>query len=256
MTQVPKHTGVAGPELVRLLARLAQIGGQAKVATSDATFDLQLSQWLGWTDAVALARPPLGVATSVEVWHLEATRVRSGLARAISRHGASPAKMPRVLVDVRASLTSDVRASGNGMNGDAADFSVQRQHIRQHQGSMESAVSGLRASLRAALSSSSVATAKLAAVDSVIEHALAAPMHSLTSAVPRLLERYFRQLQPSPPPGPASSQARPVWLNSYLKEQEKVLLAELDFRFQPIEGLMAALQSASHGAPAAAFEPT
>jgi hypothetical protein len=35
-----------------------------------------------------------------------------------------------------------------------------------------------------------------------------------------------------------------------------VLLAELDFRFQPIDGLMAALRSTLFAAAAAEFEPT
>ena len=266
MTQGSKHTGVAGPELVRLLARLAQLGGQAGVTPSDTAFDVQLSQWLGWTDAMALAAG-LDVAAAApspavspapgDAWLAQAARVRSSLAGAISRHGQSAVKRPRVLVDVRASM----RAAGISSTDDPADFSVQRQHIRQQQDSMESAVSSLRTGLRAALASGSAATARLAAVDSVIEQALVGPMHSLTSAVPRLLERYFRHLQSSPSKAtaletPAASDARPAWLNTYLKEQEKVLLAELDFRFQPIEGLMAALQSATHDAPVAAFEPT
>jgi hypothetical protein len=261
MTQVSKHTGVAGPELVRLLARLAQTVGQAGPPRSESAFDLQLSQWLGWTDAVALAagldvavaaRSPAGATEPADGWLAQAARVRSDVVGAISRHGQSAVKRPRVPLDGRAG----VRAAGIGINDDPADFSAQRQHIRQQQESMEAAVSGLRSGLRAALASHSVPMAKLAAVDCVIEQALVLPMQSLTSAVPRLLERYFRHVQLPTSAASVPSNAPPAWLNAYLKEQEKVLLAELDFRFQPIEGLMAALQSATHGAPLATLEPT
>lgn len=264
MTQVSKHTGVAGPELVRLLARLAQMVGQTSAHPSGTAFDLQLSQWLGWTDAGALAagldvavaaRSPAGATEPADGWLAEAARVRSSLSGAVTRHSQSAARRPRVPADGRSGVrAAGVGAAGIGINDDPADFSVQRQHIRQQQESMEAAVSGLRSGLRAALASRSVPMAKLAAVDCVMEQTLVLPMQSLTSAVPRLLERYFRHVQRPSSAASVPANAPPAWLNAYLKEQEKVLLAELDFRFQPIEGLMAALGSASHGAPVATLE--
>ncbi|MGE8475060.1 MAG: DUF3348 family protein, partial [Paraburkholderia hospita] len=62
MVQAPQRTAVSGPTLVRLLARLTT----ADVPASSQSLSDQLSQWLGWTDAIALStalnRAPPAVA--------------------------------------------------------------------------------------------------------------------------------------------------------------------------------------------------
>ena len=51
MMQVPQRTGLSGPKLLRLLARLTDAGAAAAPPSLSAV----MSRWLGWTDAIALS---------------------------------------------------------------------------------------------------------------------------------------------------------------------------------------------------------
>jgi Protein of unknown function (DUF3348) len=230
MEKVPQHMGLGNSKLVRLLAPMA---GMTKAAPPSQTpgFDLQLSQCLAWTDAVALAGALDGVALqrpglsdgAAQVL-AQVAQVRADLSQALSNLGVSAARQHRP-VDTRVAVTA-------AQEEEAADFSLQRRHIQQQQHAMGLAIGGLRARLRTVLTGCSPALARLSAVDAVMEQALRPQVQRLICSVPVLLERHFRRLSE------AQSQA---WLETYRKDQREVLLAELDFRFQPIEGLMAAL---------------
>ena len=108
-----------------------------------------------------------------------------------------------------------------------------------------------------------------------MEQALLPQAQRLTSAVVVLLERRFRALQagadgvaqrgvnqrPAPlgshsPAAVRGKDSAPAWLEVFRQDLEALLLAELDFRFQPIEGLMAALRSTLLATPEAALETT
>ncbi|KLN58572.1 hypothetical protein VPARA_02940 [Variovorax paradoxus] len=110
---------------------------------------------------------------------------------------------------------------------------------------MEAGIGPLRGRLRALLAARSPAMARLAAVDVVMEQVLAAREHSLLGAVPALLEKHFTRLRQASletmgePDGVAEAGE---WLHVFRKDMKNVLLAELDFRFQPIEGLLEALR--------------
>jgi hypothetical protein len=104
--------------------------------------------------------------------------------------------------------------------------------------------------------------AKLAAVDVVMEQVLAVQERSLLSGVPALLEKRFRRLRqaaleaqaepaadqatPDPSAGGGTRPA-PAWQDVFHKDLQDVLLAELDFRFQPVEGLLEALRMKQPG---------
>jgi hypothetical protein len=59
--------------------------------------------------------------------------------------------------------------------------------------------------------------------------------------VPTLLGRHFERLRDASDRPDTSG----PWLPLFRKDMQTVLLAELDVRFQPVEGLLAALRS--HG---------
>ena len=99
--------------------------------------------------------------------------------------------------------------------------------------------------------------ARLASVDVVMAQVLEAREHSLLSAVPGILEKHFERLRkashapdvPDLPDGEPetdkdnSAQPDEAWLAVFRKDAQDVLLAELDFRFQPVEGLLEALRT-------------
>ena len=126
----------------------------------------------------------------------------------------------------------------------ATEFAPLRRRYLALQQAMEAGIGPLRARLRTTLAAKSPAMARLAAVDVVMEQVLAAREHSLLAGVPALLEKHFNRLSgngASMTAEPAGEPQAGEWLHAFRKDMKSVLLAELDFRFQPIEGLLEAL---------------
>ena len=156
-----------------------------------------------------------------------------------------------------------------------ADFTPYRLRYLARQYGMETALPPLRARLRGVLAGHHPAMARLAAVDAVMEQVLAEPERRLLASVPPLLERRFRQLrddalaQARAAAGPGAdidpeTRARIAaggpWLDTFHQEIQSVLLAELELRWSPIDGLTGALRGAapafsSSAAPAGAAMP-
>ena len=217
--------GLTGSALIRLLDRLAG----PDVRESGASTSDRLSQWFSWTDAISLSAaldgvPIAGAAgarSSSSAEEGECQRVRTSLAKAIAEDSAFAA-----LPSARAET-----------DGAEADFSPYRQRYMARQQAIEAGVGALRGKLRSKLAARSPAMAKLAAVDVVMEQVLGARERSLLSTVPAKLEKHFGRLRQDA--GPTESSA---WLDIFRRDARDVLLAELDFRFQPVEGLLDALR--------------
>lgn len=248
-----RSTRFTGSSLIRLLAHLADADAPASSAPpQQPAFAQRLSQWLEWTDAVALsgalkapvaAAPPASPsseasAAAAEAAAHEVARVRAALAQAITQDGAAaPASPPARGAAVRA-------------GPDGTDFASHRQRCLAHQHRMQTRIAALRARLRAALEhSASPALARLAAVDAVMEQALDTHEQTLLARIPALLERRFQRLRAAH--GDAGSgaaddprRAEPAWLATFTHDLNAVLLAELDLRLQPVEGLLEALRGA------------
>jgi hypothetical protein len=210
--------------LVRALAELTHLG-DADVTGSRQTLGERLGLWLDWTDAISLsaalssgpvAKPPearVGAAPARAATEA-CTRVRADLARAIARDGVLNANPPP---------------------DGAADFSPYRRCYLAHQQAMEAALHPLRANMRAALTGLSPTLGRLVTLDGVMDQALAARERQVLATIPGLLQQHFeRQLK--------SHAAQPAgWLARFGRDMQTVLLAELDLRWQPIEGMMEAL---------------
>ena len=243
MLQAPQRSALSGPALVRLLARLAE----SDVAESRQSLADRLSQWLGWTDAIALSsaldgKPPAvagGARAFGRAEEDECTRVRRSLVNAIAgdsvlagsrQRGSAPLSAhrsaPHVAVDTQ------------------ADYALFRQRYLALQQSMETAIGTLRGRLRAFLATQAPALARLAVVDAVMERALGERERTLFGAVPGLLGGHFERLREGEQRRLAETPlASDAWLDAFRKDMQSVLLAELDVRFQPVEGLLAALRA-------------
>lgn len=227
MLQAQQRAPFGGPAFIRLLTRLAH----ADVSPSSRSLNGQLSQWFDWKHALALStaldgRPAVTQGDDAPMPDndaAECARVRDALVGAIrddptlATHGVQSALLP----------SSD----------DApADFTPFRHCYRARQRAMQAATGRLRGRLRDALAQTSPEMAHLAEVDAVMELALSPREHSLLATVPDLLGRRFEHLREA---GPASR----GWLDTFRRDMQGVLLAELDVRFQPVEGLLAALRT-------------
>jgi hypothetical protein len=227
-----------------LLARLTEID----VPEPRHAFADRLSHWLGWTDAISLsgalnAGPPavpagVRAARGSSSEEDECVRLRGVLAKAIA--------------DDSALLAAEKEHTGNpgnpGNPDRAADFSPYRRRYLARQQTMEMAIGPLRERLRASLAARSPAMAQLAAVDAVMEQALSAQEYRLLATVPGLLEKHFRRLRQARqavPDEPEGGAPQVAWQDVFRKDMQAVLLAELDIRLEPVEGLLEALRKSS-----------
>jgi hypothetical protein len=246
MVQATQRTSIRGPTFIRLLARLTDVDAPpSKQSLSD-----RLSHWLDWRHALALStaldgKPAAVIADAPSFGSAEeneCVRVRTSLAQAIA--GAPELAVSR-LGGTEHQVTEEASASGT------VDYTVFRQRYVALQRSMQAATGNLRGRLRDMLAETSTDMARLAKVDAVMELALSPREQMLMASVPSLLGEHFerlRQAEQTMPADPQVSEHTPTsapraWLDVFRKDMQSVLLAELDVRFQPVEGLLAALRT-------------
>ena len=236
MAKASPRAPVLGPAFIRLLARFKDD------ATSRSAPDVseRLAQWFDWNRAITLSRaldnapPPAPEGPAFDTAQdAECARLRATLVEAIQAE-----------ID----LTPPRNAAPAGTPAQAG-FAPYRQHHLKLQRAMQAGTGRLRGRLRDMLARQSPAKARLAEVDAVMEATLSPREQALLAAVPDLLGQYFERLYDSntPPPDAAASDltattTRP-WLAAFRQDLRTALLAELDVRFHPIEGLLAALRT-------------
>ena len=266
MAAASPHATFSNSRLVRQLAALAggavAAAGAAEGVDAKQTFAARLGLWLDWTDAIALSAVlNHGAAlTSADA---------NADAQADAQHlqGAAVEACSRVRKDLVKLATADVAfaadpAGNRGWHAlpasktaavpeGAVDFSPYRRDYLAHQRAMESSIGPLRLNVRAALSSQSADLARLAALDAVLDEALRPRERQVLASVPARLEWHFEHLQQTQAAETAATvaadgQEPPIrsatWLARYHHDMQGVLLAELDLRLQPIEGMMEALR--------------
>lgn len=273
MLQAPQRTGLSGPTLIRLLTRLTDVD----VPESRQPLSDHLSQWLGWTDAIALSaalnnRPPAiapGARTFSSAEERECERVRTTLADAIASDTAATAAKRLVPGQVSAKVAA--------LQADDADYSNFRQRYLSLQHTMETSIGNLRSRLRGMVAARTPEMTRLAVVDAIMDRALLPRERTLLGAIPKLLQAHFDRLRRAEqaaleaaaeaqaladapqadtdaqadaavPAGAAPQPALPAptpgaWLETFRKDMRSVLLAELDVRLQPVEGLLATLRT-------------
>jgi Protein of unknown function (DUF3348) len=171
--------------------------------------------------------------------------VRDSLARTVA--------VDSVFATTRRRAHGQTQMQGAPMDA-PADYAVFRQRYVAIQQSMETGIATLRGRLRGMLAAKAPAMARLAMIDAVMERALSERERNLLASVPGLLAGHFERLREAEQQSLAAAQtaeasedAAPItpgaWLDVFRKDMQSVLLAELEVRFQPVEGLLAALRT-------------
>lgn len=235
--------------LVRVLAGLAV----TDAPESKQSFADRLGQWLDFTAALSLfsalnagtaggpeGQSPTPSPEGAAARHAFA-RVRGTLAESMTADG--------VLEVARARIETPAPAPQAPVDG-AADFAPYHRYYLARQRDMSASIGPLRSSVRAALARQSPSLKRLAALDAVLDQALAARERDLLATVPALLATRFEHLYQAHQAtlGDAQTEDEPDrwtqpggWLAAFCREMHGVLLAELDVRLQPVAGLIAAL---------------
>ena len=192
-------------------------------------FAQRLAQWFDWTHAFSLSAA------------LSDASVRSALAKAIADAPAGGAE-PRRIVRPLAGAVAAAEAP--------ADFATYRQRYTQCQLAMETQIVPLRRRLRSTLADRSSALAKLAELDTVMEQVVGAQERALLSTIAGRLEPRFDQLRGTQDASSPDAPSRPgPWLERFRQEMRSLLLAELDLRLQPVEGLLEACRKSLPSRP-------
>jgi hypothetical protein len=287
MLQAPQRTGLSGPTLIRLLTRLTD----ADVQQSRQSLSDHLSQWLGWTDAIALSAalntsPPViapGARLFSSAEERECVRVRTTLADAIASDTAATAAK-RV-----APARAPAKKLAAALAEDEFDYSSFRQRYLSLQHTMETSIGNLRSRLRGMVAARNGEWTRLAVVDAIMDRALLPKERALLGAIPKLLQTHFDRLRKAEEAAQAAAQAQEAdeapaeagsaapqgadadaagdaakpapeaaparetqpaaavtpgaWLDTFRADMRAVLLAELDVRLQPVDGLLAALRT-------------
>lgn len=248
MAKLPERASVPGPAFIRQLARLTTVD----VPHSNRALSEQLGQWIDWNRAVMLSRALDGAvpaAPAGPVFDLAQAQAcaaaRSALAQAIADDAVLATTGPPGAGD---------HADAPAAEATAADYAPFRRRYLEHQRAMQAATGRLRGRLRDMLAAQSEQHARLAEVDALMELTLSAREHTLLAAVPELLGRHFERQSGAAQQAAAKNDlqgapaaATGAWLDVFRKDIHAVLLGELDVRFQPIEGLLAALRTQSPG---------
>jgi hypothetical protein len=250
--ELPRRTASSGPALIRLLARMTG----TDVFESRHALPDRLSQWLGWTDAIALAgvlnspaaTVPSAARSADAAWEDDYARVRASLEKAMG--GDTSSKSPRQ----RGRPAPIMQGLAQAVAEPA--FSTYRQRYGAFQQTLETSIAALRGRVRTALAARGPEMARLAGLDAAMEQALGEREMLLLAGVPTLLEAYFERLKQAAtpegePPAPAVASAgesstpaaADAWLDVFHKNLQSVMLAELDIRLQPVEGLLKALRA-------------
>jgi len=239
MTPGTPRTSFNSSRLVHLLAGLTAV----EVSGPTSSLAERLGPWLGWADAISLSavlagpppRPPgsqEGIPLRPDAVAREFARVRDQLVRAIE--------------------ADDTFAAPPNHPAEEPDFAPYRRSYQSHQRAMEAGIQPLRTNLRATLEGTgSPGLSRLAALDAVLNCALVSRERSLLASVPTLLENHFKRLRKAhredadAPQDISGASRRPpsdTWLAAYGRDVRRVLIAELDVRLQPVEGLIEALR--------------
>ncbi len=121
-------------------------------------------------------------------------------------------------------------------------FEPYQRFYTTHQIEMAVAIKSLRQQIRQSLTSTSCGMHQLAALDMLIEESLETHIRKLFNTLPKVLEKQFIRCREKYPDLATWSGEDNEWLQPFFQDMRELLLAEFDIRFQPLLGLLEALQ--------------
>lgn len=237
MVQASRRTGSSDSALVRLLARLSELDARE----SPQGFADRLGQWLRWTDATPLFTA-LKDAPQPPARPVDANKAAAALQATLGAGSRLRGALSRAIAQEVAAAAAEFRAPPVPLPGELKEatpgFAPYRRCVLARQSAMAAAIEPLRGRLRLLLAARRPALARLAAVDAVLEQVIGAQEHRLLAGIPRLLEKRFRQLRDASAPDAADE-----WHALFQHDVQSVLQAELELRWQPIDGLTKTLRA-------------
>jgi transposase len=204
----------------------------------------RLGSWLDWTDAIALSEVLNAGGLA------QPSTCRGQLVPDAGAVAATIEACQRVRDDLVKLATADVAYTAGAHSEQPLDFSPYRRDYLAHQRAMEAAIAPLRERVRAALAGHTPAGARLAALDAVLDAALRPRERYLLATLPARLEMHVERLQQveagvgerfDEDANDCAEGSRALHQRCH-REMQRLLLAELDLRMGPVDGLVQALR--------------
>lgn len=220
------HRNFSSSGLVRLLDRWVAVDAQA----SGPDVAERLGQWLSVADVITLhgahqsiksmgaPSPPAARAEGALDAAAELLRVRASLEQSIVARDAAAAPEP-----------------GTG-------YAPYHRRYLEQQRRMATSIDALRDRVRQTLAGVSPRLAQLAELDAVLERMFGRREQQLLATVPLCLKERFEQLHRQRPGDGHAVPAPGAWPDSFVREFQETLLAELEVRLQPVSGMIDALR--------------
>ena len=233
------HTGINSTGLVRLLASLGLASaGMGRPSGAD-----KLGHWLDWTDDIALSTALADQGAPAAGGHAGRARAPSNAAASAQAAQAARSALTGLRAELLQAITAQApRRAPAGPPDEVVDPAPYRQAYQAQQRAMQARSSSLRDLVRQMLVNAGPPLSGLAAIDAVLGKGLAGHERQLLAALPSLMEKHFKSLRLARQPG---------WLEAFGQDTQAVLMAELDIRLLPIEGMMQALNTLAERQPQA-----
>ena len=202
----------------------------------------RLGQWLNVKEAIGLHSAQAAVAAAGASAARRAPPAPAGAAPDLQM--SLQAELQRVRGVLGQSITTRDPGHKPDPNDLDTEFALFHQRLNEQQRRMEMSVDALRNHVRQKLAQSTPPHAQLAALDQQMEQLFGGREQRLLSGLPAFLKARYQALRraaaaaslPDTPPDLA-------WLRSFESEFEQTLLAELDLRLQPVNGLIESLDT-------------
>lgn len=254
MTRTLTRTNLHSSRLIRVLTDLALVDA----VEPGNGFAEDLSLWVDFNHAITLrtlhntgaagtsspsARPSVPKPVIGTALGDEFARVRGGFVSAMEKSGATSVARAQI----------ELRRTQAGEPLDAAiAYEPYRRYCVAQQRDMGVNIRLLRTQVRVVLAKTSPALKALADLDAAFDGVLSDREGKLLATVPLLLERRFAHLfnghqqwlaDAQQDDNPALWMKPGAWLARFCHELQTVLLAELDVRLQPTQGLIEAFDN-------------
>ncbi len=221
-------------DLARQLARGLPVGALGQVPRQDVAE--RLGHWLNVAEAIELHAAQSAVTAAGA-----AARRRPPRVAPTALHATLSAELERLRAVLTRSITARPAHRPDPSDVDT-EWALFVQRLGDQQRRMEMGVDALREHVRQQLAQSTPAMAQLAAIDAVMDGFFGAREQRLLSQLTAFLKSRFAVLRQEAARGREADAPDDLrWLQCFADEFERLLLAELDLRLQPVTGLIEAL---------------
>ena len=234
--QKASHSLLGSAELIRTLQHLSD----KDLPQSPVRFSERLTQTMDFSSSLKLSELH-GYLKIIEKKALQQSDGNSIADKKKALNSAFERVYRSILQNIEQSFDSAVEHARfslphTDLDKDVLSLSAYQNFYQAQQSEMSAKIQGLRTYLRETLSASNANMAKLALLDETLEDTIGFPLRSGFAAVSKIIVKHSQKIEASSKQ--ASQDEKENALKQFHHELHQLLLAELELRLQPVQGLI------------------